>query len=159
MEARSTESQLLPDRELHNLSRFVKAAMGTEKNAPIAFGANQAVIVRNGRAKADLPTEFRDCLVLTVEESKGLEFNDVLVFNFFADSGASINDWAGVDWWLLRLRHCCRRGSRARLSCRCTSDGRVSPHQSRSLSADRATAKLASTPALRPRCRFRRVHT
>lgn len=88
--------QLLPDRELHNLSRFVKAAMGTEKNAPIAFGANQAVIVRNGRAKADLPIEFRDCLVLTVEESKGLEFNDVLIFNFFSDSGASINDWAAI---------------------------------------------------------------
>ena len=38
-----------------------------------------------------MPTE-----VLTVEESKGLEFNDVLLFNFFADSSSDLGKWSAV---------------------------------------------------------------
>jgi hypothetical protein len=75
---------LLPDKEVHMLSRFVKLTMGTQQSSPIAFGANQVVIVRTAEAKERLPAEFRECLVLTVPESKGLEFNDVLLYNFFA---------------------------------------------------------------------------
>ena len=59
-----TRPLLLPDFELHTLSRFVKAKMGTEMNASIDFGANQVVIVRSSAAKARLPAEFADCLVL-----------------------------------------------------------------------------------------------
>lgn len=59
------------------LSKFVKQAAGTGHNLPIGFGANRVVLVRTAEAKARLPVEFRECLVLTVPESKGLEFNEV----------------------------------------------------------------------------------
>ena len=91
-----TKPLLLPDKDLHSLSKFVHARMGADKNAPISFGSNQAVIVRTSASKAQLPAEFRESLVLTVEESKGLEFNDVLLFNFFADSDAELSEWMAV---------------------------------------------------------------
>ena len=50
------------------------------------MGANQVVIVRSASAKKKLPPLLRSGLVLTVEESKGLEFDDVCIFDFFADS-------------------------------------------------------------------------
>eukprot|EP00978_Attheya_sp_CCMP212_P044437 scaffold310376_cov33-Attheya_sp.AAC.1 len=56
----------------------------------IEFGAHQVVIVRNEEAKKSLPDEFgvdRDW-VMTVQQSKGLEFDDVLLYNFFTDSEA-----------------------------------------------------------------------
>ena len=62
---------LIGDTEMFQLSKFVKATMNMSATAPIEFGANQCVIVRNSEAKAKLPAEFRECLVLTVAESKG----------------------------------------------------------------------------------------
>lgn len=56
----------------------------------IEFGAHQVVIVRSEEAKRNLPDEFgvdKDW-VMTVQESKGLEFDDVLLYNFFTDSPA-----------------------------------------------------------------------
>ena len=56
----------------------------------IEFGAHQVVIVRDQEAKQRLPDEFgvdKDW-VMTVQESKGLEFDDVLLYNFFTDSAA-----------------------------------------------------------------------
>ncbi|XP_002966061.2 uncharacterized protein LOC9634966 [Selaginella moellendorffii] len=57
------------------------------------FGSDQAVLVRNKSQKQQLLKELGTrCLVLTVEDSKGLEFEDVLIFNFFTDS-ASPEAW------------------------------------------------------------------
>lgn len=58
--------------------------------ASLEFGAHQVVIVRSEEAKRNLPDEFgvdRDW-VMTVQQSKGLEFDDVLLYNFFTDSAA-----------------------------------------------------------------------
>ncbi|PBK60033.1 hypothetical protein ARMSODRAFT_966416 [Armillaria solidipes] len=64
---------------------------------PIEFGAQQCIIVRNETAKEKLRQKVGDIgLVLTVYESKGLEFNDVLLYNFFADSSASLAQWRVV---------------------------------------------------------------
>ena len=52
----------------------------------IEFGARQAIIVQSEDAKKNLPDELKAGIVLTVFESKGLEFDDVLLYNFFADS-------------------------------------------------------------------------
>ena len=52
----------------------------------IEFGANQAVLVTNENAKKALPEELKHAISLTIFESKGLEFNDVLLFNFFKNS-------------------------------------------------------------------------
>ena len=56
----------------------------------IEFGAHQVVIVRSEEAKKTLPDEFGvdPDWVMTVQESKGLEFDDVLLYNFFSDSPA-----------------------------------------------------------------------
>ena len=56
----------------------------------IAFGAHQAVIVRSKEARETLPEPLRGAIVLTVYEAKGLEFDDVLIYNFFSDSVVSI---------------------------------------------------------------------
>ena len=54
-------------------------------NASIQFGANQVVIVREAKRPNDLPKSLEEAIVLTVEQCKGLEFNDVLLYNFFTD--------------------------------------------------------------------------
>jgi hypothetical protein len=48
-----------------------------------SFGANQVIIVREQRVKEELPEFMKSMLCLTVYESKGLEFDDVILFNFF----------------------------------------------------------------------------
>jgi len=78
--------------------------LGSEgTGAAIEFGAQQVIIVRDEQSKAKLPDELKDNLVLvrinlrsivfanqsyqqTVLEVKGLEFEDVLLYNFFTDS-------------------------------------------------------------------------
>ena len=49
----------------------------------LEFGAQQVLIVRNEEAKLTLPHQFQGALVLTVEESKGLEFEDVFLVSEF----------------------------------------------------------------------------
>ena len=57
-----------------------------QKNSTIEFGAHQVVVVRNKEAKQNLPNFIKDSAIsLSIEESKGLEFDDVLVYNFFSD--------------------------------------------------------------------------
>lgn len=54
---------------------------------PAQFGADQVIIVRDGAQKDKLRGEIGDfALVLTVLESKGMEFEDVLLFDFFSTS-------------------------------------------------------------------------
>ncbi|NWX84042.1 TRNK1 protein, partial [Nothoprocta pentlandii] len=58
------------------------------KTQPIEFGAHQVILVANEMAKEKIPEELSLALVLTVYEAKGLEFDDVLLYNFFTDSEA-----------------------------------------------------------------------
>ncbi|KAG8521586.1 TPR and ankyrin repeat-containing protein 1 [Galemys pyrenaicus] len=58
------------------------------KTQPIEFGAHQVILVANEMAKEKIPEELDLALVLTVYEAKGLEFDDVLLYNFFTDSEA-----------------------------------------------------------------------
>uniref|UniRef100_A0A8C5IQJ4 Tetratricopeptide repeat and ankyrin repeat containing 1 n=1 Tax=Junco hyemalis TaxID=40217 RepID=A0A8C5IQJ4_JUNHY len=62
------------------------------KTQPIEFGAHQVVLVANETAKEKIPEELSLALVLTIYEAKGLEFDDVLLYNFFTDSEAS-KEW------------------------------------------------------------------
>ena len=53
----------------------------------LEFGAEQAVIVRDQGTKAKLQAKLKEtALVLTILESKGMEFEDVFLWNFFTDS-------------------------------------------------------------------------
>jgi hypothetical protein len=72
--------------------------------AQIEFGAQQCIIVREQKSKDQLPAELKDCLVCTVFESKGLEFEDVLVYNFFKDSPAKKAGLPSSAWSVLRTR-------------------------------------------------------
>lgn len=54
------------------------------------FGAEQVIIVRDDEAKIELQAELGSmALILTILESKGMEFDDVLVYNFFSKSDNS----------------------------------------------------------------------
>ncbi|XP_060580921.1 TPR and ankyrin repeat-containing protein 1-like [Ruditapes philippinarum] len=68
----------------------------------IEFGAHQVILVYNEEAKENLPEELSCGLVLTIYESKGLEFDDVLLFNFFKYSQAS-KEWRVVTKHLNEL--------------------------------------------------------
>ncbi|CAG8742339.1 10382_t:CDS:2, partial [Funneliformis mosseae] len=55
----------------------------------IEFGAGQVIIVRDEKARKRVEViNNRIGMILTVFEAKGMEFNDVLLFNFFTDSPA-----------------------------------------------------------------------
>ena len=60
------------------------------EKSQIEFGAHQAIIVQSEAAKSQIPEELQGAIVLTVFESKGLEFDDVLLYNFFHDSVVSM---------------------------------------------------------------------
>lgn len=64
--------------------------------ASIEFGAHQVVLVRDDAARRELPPQLRLALVMTVYEAKGLEFDDVLLYNFFRDSPAD-KEWSVLD--------------------------------------------------------------
>lgn len=51
------------------------------------FGAEQVILVRDEMAKAKLQDQIGSiALVLTILQSKGMEFNDVILWNFFSES-------------------------------------------------------------------------
>ena len=61
------------------------------------FGASQVIIVREQRVKDELPEFMKSMLCLTVYEAKGLEFDDVILFNFFA-----MGEIRSAQWKLLQ---------------------------------------------------------
>ena len=61
------------------------------------------VLVRDQAAKDSLPPELQSALTLTIFESKGLEFDDVFLFNFFSDSPADERTWRVItSVWMQR---------------------------------------------------------
>lgn len=54
------------------------------------FGAEQVIIVRDDQAKINLQAELGSmALILTIFESKGMEFDDVLIYDFFSKNDNS----------------------------------------------------------------------
>ncbi|WJX52814.1 hypothetical protein P8452_38884 [Trifolium repens] len=60
---------------------------GHESGKIVGFGAEQVILVRDDYARKEI-LEYvgKQALVLTILECKGLEFQDVLLYNFFATS-------------------------------------------------------------------------
>ena len=56
------------------------------QSSRIEFGAHQVILVASNEAREALPDELSQGLVMTIYEAKGLEFDDVLIYNFFKDS-------------------------------------------------------------------------
>ncbi|CAG8449773.1 2698_t:CDS:10 [Ambispora leptoticha] len=62
-------------------------SVGENTENDIEFGAEQVIIVRDEKSKSHLKGLIKDAgIVMTVYEAKGMEFNDVLLYNFFTDS-------------------------------------------------------------------------
>ncbi|XP_038665773.1 TPR and ankyrin repeat-containing protein 1-like isoform X2 [Scyliorhinus canicula] len=66
------------------------------KSQPIEFGAHQVILVTNEKVKDTIPEELNLALVLTIYEAKGLEFDDVLLYNFFTNSEAD-KEWRVIS--------------------------------------------------------------
>ncbi|KAH6917671.1 hypothetical protein BKA70DRAFT_1139349 [Coprinopsis sp. MPI-PUGE-AT-0042] len=63
----------------------------------LEFGARQCILVRDENARTELRKQVGDIgLILTLYESKGLEFDDVLLYKFFEDSLADVSQWRVV---------------------------------------------------------------
>ncbi|QRV93433.1 UvrD-like helicase carboxy-terminal domain protein [Ceratobasidium sp. AG-Ba] len=76
--------------------RFEQFLRG-ETNTKVDFGASQAILVRNDTAREELRAQVGEIgLILTLYESKGLEFDDVLLYNFFEDSTPTASTWRVV---------------------------------------------------------------
>ena len=57
------------------------------------YNSFQAILVVDDEARNNLPGKMRRGIRLTIYEAKGLEFDDVLLYNFFKDSQV----------WILKL--------------------------------------------------------
>ena len=63
---------------------FLEDNPNTQKD--VQFGCNQVIIVKNKATKERVESLYGHALCLTVIEAKGLEFDDVILFDFFNDS-------------------------------------------------------------------------
>lgn len=78
------------DQDTVQYEQFLFGASGSQ----IEFGAQQCILVRDDAARSKLQEQMGDIgLILTLYESKGLEFNDVLLYNFFEDSTVDLSQW------------------------------------------------------------------
>ncbi|KAI0638791.1 hypothetical protein C8Q77DRAFT_1044775, partial [Trametes polyzona] len=72
-------------------------SLSDDSGNEIEFGARQCILVRDQDAKERLRTLDRTIgIVLTIPESKGLEFDDVLLYNPFEDSKEDDSQWRVV---------------------------------------------------------------
>ena len=62
------------------------------KHSQIEFGAHQVLLMRTQASKDKLPSFFDGILATTILEAKGLEFDDVFLWNFVTDSTAA-QEW------------------------------------------------------------------
>ena len=67
---------------------------GLLNRSSIEFGCNQVIIVRDQASKESLPEILKHALCLTIYEAKGLEFDDVILYNFFSGSIADNQIWS-----------------------------------------------------------------
>jgi len=68
---------------------------GSDRNtSQVEFGAHQVILVRNMDSIRALPWELQEsrAIIMTVSQSKGLEFDDVFLVDFFHDSPAE-SEW------------------------------------------------------------------
>ncbi|KAG8795770.1 hypothetical protein FRC12_009777 [Ceratobasidium sp. 428] len=73
---------------------FEKFLLGSSASNRVVFGAQQAILVRDADAAEKLDARLQGlCNVLPVMDSKGLEFDDVLIYNFFSSSAAPLSAW------------------------------------------------------------------
>ncbi|CAL5379006.1 unnamed protein product [Camellia sinensis] len=79
--------------ESKNNETAIMTIFGNTANKVVGFGAEQVILVRDDCARKEIFNYVgTHALVLTVMECKGLEFQDVLLYNFFSSSPLR-NQW------------------------------------------------------------------
>jgi len=68
------------------ISSSISNLVADDSNPDIKFGCNQVIIVKNEDTKERVQEMYKYALCLTVVEAKGLEFDDVVLYDFFNDS-------------------------------------------------------------------------
>jgi tetratricopeptide (TPR) repeat protein len=84
---------IIPGKDHNDLFYWLFGISSEQTTSEVQFGCNQVIIVRNQEAKEKLHPLLSHALCLTVFEAKGLEFDDVILFNFFTDSEVSNEKW------------------------------------------------------------------
>ena len=85
---------------LNNEDELAKSFLqttGQDSESHVQFGFDQAVIVRSKEVEDELPSFLRSYLVFTLQECKGLEFSEVILFNFFENSSVDESHWRLLD--------------------------------------------------------------
>ncbi|RZC51571.1 hypothetical protein C5167_019991 [Papaver somniferum] len=76
---------------------------GSSGRSLIGFGAEQVILVRDDSVKKEVSDQIgKQALVLTLVECKGLEFQDVLLYNFFGTSPLK-NQWRVIYGYMEEL--------------------------------------------------------
>ncbi|KAL6295349.1 hypothetical protein ACE6H2_003491 [Prunus campanulata] len=84
---------LLESGESENAIIKIFGNSGTDSGNIVGFGAEQVILVRDDGARKEVSMFVgKHALVLTIVECKGLEFQDVLLYNFFGSSPLK-NKW------------------------------------------------------------------
>ncbi|KAG8711949.1 hypothetical protein FRC08_015211 [Ceratobasidium sp. 394] len=80
-----------------DISFFKGFVLGSNPSSQVGFGAQQAILVRSDALAEELELKLHGlCPVISIVNCKGLEFDDVLIYNFFTQSAASFEDWQFV---------------------------------------------------------------
>ncbi|KAL4454343.1 hypothetical protein ABPG74_012300 [Tetrahymena malaccensis] len=88
---------VLQNSDIGFLFTLLQGQQSEQGQIPLEFGCHQVIIVKDEESKKKLPQILQHAICLTIYEAKGLEFDDVILFNFFADSAASHNQWESVS--------------------------------------------------------------
>ncbi|KAG2109745.1 uncharacterized protein F5147DRAFT_150627 [Suillus discolor] len=81
---------------LDNDAHFKRFLVGESASNP-KLGARQCILVRNEAAVKTVQDKVGDIgMIMTLYDSKGLEFDDVLLYNFFGDSAVDASRWRVV---------------------------------------------------------------
>jgi len=82
--------------DVENDARCKQFLIGEDANK-LEFGAHQCILVRDEAAVKKLREKVGDIgMIMTLYDSKGLEFDDVLLYNFFGDSAIDESRWRVV---------------------------------------------------------------
>jgi hypothetical protein len=67
--------------DVADLAVMLRSNRRSHDATSIEFGARQVILVANEQVKDNMPNALKDAVTLTIVEAKGLEFDDVLLYN------------------------------------------------------------------------------
>ena len=90
--------------DLIRLLGLIRGFQPSDEKVTFQFGAQHAILVLDEASKKRIPEVLKGSagkrnLILTIYESKGLEFDHVLLYNFFTGSKSAAN-WRVLTWYL-----------------------------------------------------------